>query len=910
MLTHNVLESADQAVSYFSAGEYYEASLPGQWYGKAAANLKLTGEVEKQHFESLCRNRNPFTGQRITAKDAHNRRVGYDLTWSIPKSAAILFAVGGDERILTASKQALLRVLEEVEGMMQARIRKKGQPDFDRTTANLAAAIYTHFLARPVNGWADMFVHFHTVILNMCHDTESGKWKAGQFGLILENAEYLQELFDSFLSQGLAEIGYSTERRGKKIEIKAVPEEIVRRFSRRTEEIEDVAEAEGITDPEKKARLSLSTRKNKKDSLVGEDLKKQWRQTLTDEEFEALQRVVAAAKMGPVVPDHPTAEELIEYAGRHVFERASVVSEDTLILAALKTGSGLVSPEALKKAIQKSDLIREEANGKTWVTTPTVLREEFENIGFVKAGRGALMPIDIDPELADHEKLSDEQWNAVRHILKSPDWVTAIAGAPGTGKTTLMQVAIERIQATGLRVFTCAPSADASRGVLRDEGFGDADTLHKLLHDSKLQDDLAGQVVWVDEAGLVGAAQMHQLFSFANEKGFRIVLSGDTGQHSPVPRGDALRLLESHAGLRAARVRTIRRQKSDGYRAAVTKISNGDVAEGFHKLDELGFIQEFGNADRHEALAKSYVSAIGSGQSCLVVAPTHAEGTRVTVGIREELRRAGRLGTVDRTFRRLKNLSLTEAERGRHQNYAVGMTIEFNADLPGKKILRGDRVAVTSVSEKDIEVLVRGKATQLPLEQASKFTVYEEDRLRLAAGDHIRITRNGAAVGGQRLSNGALYKIKEFTKKGEIVLTNQMVLPVDFAHLAHGYCVSSLASQGKTVDHVLIAQSAESLGKASSREQFNVSVSRGKHAVTIFTDDKLRLLEAVSRSSARKSAHDLLSASRRETLLRQFHRRRQILRIESLKQEISVSAHVENSPVSPEPESTTTEIEL
>jgi hypothetical protein len=50
-------------------------------------------------------------------------------------------------------------------------------------------------------------------------------------------------------------------------------------------------------------------------------------------------------------------------------------------------------------------------------------------------------------------------------------------------------------------------------------------------------------LVVLDEAGAVGIDDMKRLFDLA--KDCRIVLSGDTGQHASVARGDALRILET-----------------------------------------------------------------------------------------------------------------------------------------------------------------------------------------------------------------------------------------------------------------------------------------------------------------------------------------------------------------------------
>jgi molybdopterin-guanine dinucleotide biosynthesis protein len=67
-----------------------------------------------------------------------------------------------------------------------------------------------------------------------------------------------------------------------------------------------------------------------------------------------------------------------------------------------------------------------------------------------------------------------------------------LLGGAGTGKTTLMQQAVAAIEAGGHKVFTFAPSAEASRKVLRDEGFSSATTVAELLVNTKLQAETKG----------------------------------------------------------------------------------------------------------------------------------------------------------------------------------------------------------------------------------------------------------------------------------------------------------------------------------------------------------------------------------------------------------------------------------
>jgi len=111
-----------------------------------------------------------------------------------------------------------------------------------------------------------------------------------------------------------------------------------------------------------------------------------------------------------------------------------------------------------------------------------------------------------------------------------------------------------------------------------------------------------------------------------------------------------------------------------------------------------------------------------------------------------------------------------------------------------------------------------------------------------------------------RLDNGAVYQVDGFTENGDIRLANGYVVPKDYGGITHGYVVTSHASQGKTVDVSLIALGQESFA-AANKEQFYVSVSRGKEAVRLYTDDKAAMMDAVQGSAARLSATELLQTT-------------------------------------------------
>ena len=170
---------------------------------------------------------------------------------------------------------------------------------------------------------------------------------------------------------------------------------------------------------------------------------------------------------------------------------------------------------------------------------------------------------------------------------------------------------------------------------------------------------------------------------------------------------------------------------------------------------------------------------------------------------------------------------------------------------------------------------------------AARFQVYKSREIALAAGDWIRITQNGFTKEKQRLNNGDLKQVKGFTKDGDIKLVNGWVVSKDYGNLTHGYCLTSYSSQSKGVDCVFVAESSESF-RAADREQFYVSASRFKEALTIYTDDKHHLLKAVRKSSHRPSALDLVTKeivkSAEETPVKKSPRQ---VPVEKMQEEIS-----------------------
>ncbi|WP_018276008.1 MobF family relaxase [Teredinibacter turnerae] len=888
--------SSTQAKSYFakelSQGDYYfgEQEIAGQWGGKAATLLGLSGEATQAEFNQLVDNIHPQTGEQLTAHTKANRRPGYDLTFNVPKSLSVLYEYSKDERLLEAFRASVHSTMQEIEEAMQVRVRKNGA-DENRTTGNLVYAAFEHYTARPVEGAApDPQLHMHCFVQNASFDPVENQWKAVQLGDIKRDAPYYEALFHSHLTERLSAMGLAIEKDGKFWNIAGLEKESLTKFSSRTQEIEAAAAEKNITSPEAKDRLGAQLRSAKIEGLTREQLRHIWWDRLEDNERETLDRLSAFQPTGGDGGGRSAnAKRYLAYALETHLERQSVVPLTRLKETMLREGFGETAIADVNAALaEHQELITIPLNGRMMASTKSVLHEEQDIIDFTRNGYGTCAKINEGyavPKVVDQVagvsfELSEEQKEAVTSILESHHRVMAVQGKAGVGKTTMMASLIHGMEQGSEGAVVLAPTADAAYDTLRTDGehYGsapmkDAQTLARFFTDKEAWEAHRGKTLIVDEAGLMSVGDMHNLFAIANRFDNRVVLVGDTGQHNSVVRGDAFRILQQEAGLETLQLEHIRRQKG-AYRQAVRQVAFGNLEAGFNRLDELGAITEESDSDtRYKQLATSFVRHVNNDASVLTVAPTHAEGKRVTEAIREELKAQGALRGEAHQLSRYHNLQLTEAERGNVRSYQPGQMVRFQQNARGG-IKRGTQFTVSRIEGEQVFVKsAHGQEQLLDKSLAKHYSLYEKRDIEINSGDRIRITEGGKSKDGRRINNGAIYQVKRVESNGDLLLENGRVLDASQGNFNHGYVTTSHASQGKTVQHVLIAQSTEFSG-ASSHEQFYVSVSRGKQSVEIYTDDKTLLREQVKSSHQRVSATELtknqpdIDARKREDLQR------------------------------------------
>jgi conjugative relaxase-like TrwC/TraI family protein len=898
----NIVGTSRYFDTVLTQGDYYTgAEIAGTWNGKSAQmlGLEIGSPVSSEQFKRLLAGRHPITDKQLAQRMRKDRRPGFDLTFSVPKSVSAVWAINEDEAILDILREAVHETMaKDVEPLMCRRDRS-GSKAFSRLrkkTGNVVYADFLHKTSRPVDGIADPHLHVHAFVMN--HTTDGGKHYAAEPEEIFRQRQSLQAAFESRLARKLEKkLAYAVTRTAftqsgrmkKGWEIAGIERTTIEKFARRTAQVESEAQARGITDADKKGKLGASTREKKDQGASVSKLREDWKARLSPEEA-TLFAGLKGQSAGSGATEQQRLDAAVRYAIDHHLFRQSTAEKHVIVGTALEHGVTL-RPEDIETALQVEGILQRdrEVRGadRSFVTTKEVLDAESRMIGYARDGRGTRMTIARDEYAFEKTWLHEDQKAAVLHVLYSRDAVTAVTGGAGTGKTSLMEEAARGIRANKKKLFVFAPSTGA-REVLEENGFANAQTVEHLLRNEKLHPELKDSVLWIDESGLLDVRSMNGIFAIAKEQNCRVVLSGDTKQHSSPRRGEAMRLLESEAGLNVARVQEVQRQKGR-YKKSVELVSMGDevidpktgltgMLAGFDLLDKLGKIKEIGDEDRHSVIATRYLKAIKRKRSTLIVSPTHAEGRAVTSHIRDRLRENGAIGKEERGCSQLRSLNLSDAQKAEAISYAEkGLVIQFHQNVAGG-FKRGERYRVEA-SGSDIPSLVPvggGSAKPLPQKHPDRFEVYREETVSFAKGDKIRFSLGGTAIDGKRkLTNGRLDTIKDFDARGNLVLESGMVVSKDYGHFDLGYCITSHASQGKDRDLTIASIGSQSL-PAVNAKQFYVTVSRGRKNVAIYVDDKAAVRRAIQNAGEQQSATELMEGDgrRQEAQLRQRHEQR------------------------------------
>jgi conjugative relaxase-like TrwC/TraI family protein len=864
--------SSAHAKDYFTSslqpGDYYlnQQELQGHFYGLLSERLGITGPTDKETFFALCDNRSPITGGNLTPRNKAHRTIAYDISFHAPKSVSVVSALSEDDHIRKAFQESVRQTMSEMEKDMMTRVRRKGK-DEDRYTGEMLISEFLHQTSRPAEGnTSDPHLHIHNLVQNVTWDAHERRYKAGQFREINRSMPYYQQMYHKLFSDKLMSLGYKVRKTKSAFEIEGVPAHVIDLFSKRTNEIGQFAKEHGITDAKSLDELGARTRGKKQKDLSMAELEAEWRRQIKEASAGQEDKTdVTIRHNRKILCPELQPQKCVDYAAKHSFERVSTISDRRLLEAAYRhsVGNNSVGINDITETFKSDTRFLHVKDGyQNICTTKEVLKEEKEMVILARNGQGRFRPLYGQPP---DIHLDGQQQQAVADVLTTPNMVSIIRGVAGAGKTTTLTELHRHFKAAGKEPLYFAPTGQAARENLVKEGFANAETVARLLVDTKLQDQLKDQILIIDEAAMLGTQDMRKVLEIATQKQARVLLLGDIRQHNSVTRGDSLRVLTNFGKIKPAEISKIRRQRNEKYRLAVEDLSRGDVHAAFGKLSEINAIRQIDPKNPNAELVADYVATIKKGKSALIVSPTHQQGNAVTKDVRMQLKDEGLLAKKEIQALKLTSLNLTEAQKGDWRNFKSGQIIQFG--LPAPQITRGSTWKVHNINEENIQITnKKGQTVSLPLNKAKAFDVYEASEIQLAKGEKVRITKGGFDKHDRRLNNGQTFEVISTNKTGDAKLRNKdskavYELKSDFGHIDHAYCTTSHSAQGKTVDEVFVSQPAATFA-ATDKKQIYVSVSRGRNMVTIYTDDKEQLLEHAERSGDRQSALELVAKGR------------------------------------------------
>lgn len=905
-----------EAIRYYeehlARDDYYaeRGTAIGVWFGKAASGMGLESgsAVDPKAFAELVDGRTP-SGERLTRRTKKNRVAYYDTVLSAPKAVSILALVAGDERLIQAHEAAAQETMEQAERLIRTRVRagRFAKSNETRITSNILAAAFTHKTSRAL----DPQLHTHFVTFNVTHDNVEGIYKAIHNATLYECYDFYLQVYRSSLARRMRDLGYEVDKSGKRFRVEGIDPKIEKLFSKRSTHIRkleaELAEKGVSIANNGRALLALLSRQEKKHLTPDELLQFQVAQ-LSSDDLSTLKSIVASARANVAPTQNPLSKEqwldmakaaqartapinseLLPKAINDVFQRVTVASEEQILAKALEFSSdGYCTVDALRAELASEKYIR--INGQ--VTTKEAQRREAKLIAFAsRRPNTSIPPLGQKKGLTG---LSFTQKLAAGTVLSSRDAVTILRGLAGTGKTTTLGQIIKNLSLKpSAHVIVVAPSTSAVETLhdelaekipeMIDSKTTKIQTMQRLLISEPDQRMLKNGVLVVDEAGLASNKDIEGLFDIAKKQQCRVLLVGDQKQHQSVEAGDALRILMKHATCTKATLWKIRRQ-TDEYKQVIRAIDKGEIGKSWKLLNRGWIVEGTGETTRKsmisqvptaEARAETVcdhylkltdLSIDGRKPSALIITPTWDEHERVSDAMRRKLKERGEIAKRDHTFKILKSLILTDEQKKHYGYYEEGQVLLVHRRV--RTLKKGDLLTVTSVAGKYLNVRKQdGKEfTVNPKKIGPDCEVMRETERTFSIGDQIMLQANYSA-GRTRLANGSIHKITDIRDNGDIVLEKGRVLPATYRTFVHGYATTSHKSQSKTVDFAILSADSHQTGALSTR-QWLVSLSRGRKAAYVYTDDVNRLYEASHLVSDRKSALELLehSIGGRETI--------------------------------------------
>lgn len=282
-------------------------------------------------------------------------------------------------------------------------------------------------------------------------------------------------------------------------------------------------------------------------------------------------------------------------------------------------------------------------------TTPELLALERELLDDAAHRRhdgvAVVQRTDVDRVVEARGTLSEEQAALVHGLVGEGSGVQVVRAPAGTGKTFALEAAREAWEQAGHRVFGAALSARAASELQSQAGI-DSTTIARLRGDLDRGHALReGDVLVVDEAGMVGTRDLHALSQHATQTAAKLVLVGDDRQLPEIAAGGAFRAIAARQG--ALELTEVRRQRHGWDREALQALRDGNIEHWANAYRQHGRIvaRPTAHSVRTQLVSDWWNATQSPGVDAVMIAHRRADVAELNDRARTLARTAGQLGT-------------------------------------------------------------------------------------------------------------------------------------------------------------------------------------------------------------------------------------------------------------------------
>ena len=753
--------------SYVAAG-----GDPGVWIGQGPAALGLPAVVDEAAFRALAAGMTP-DGARPLVRLQANRTMGWDFTFSAPKSVSLALALHPDPQIRQAVREAHDAAVASAVGFLEetAGRSRRGMGGRDgHVPTQLVVAGFAHKSSRD----RDPQLHTHCLVLNVGLGAD-GRLGAVDSRFLFRRRMAAAAVYRAELRRRVAAIGgrwEPTDDRGLS-ELAGIDRRALRHFSRRRVDIEHQLSLWAASGPAAAQAATLATRRSKVD-VEWEELTAEWearavavglgadalsscldgtdrQRSMTRVEIEAgARRLLGAAGLtseaaafrrddvvrawAAAATQGATREELEGLTG-DLLARGEVVP----LAVADANGELLVPGRRAEGSIVRLVPHAEGSSPRTELryTTTDMLAVEARLVdAAVRSKRAgvALAPARaLDSALQGAARsgraLTGEQAEMVSTLCSSGDGVEVVVGVPGAGKSYALGVARAAWESAGHRVFGCALAAEAAAHLEASSGIPSVTvaSLLTMLEAAEAPALRPGDVVVVDEAAMLDTRRLARLLDQTGPAGAKLVLVGDDRQLPAIEAGGAFSGLANRLG--ASRLVTNGRQVEAWERDALAAVREGRVAEAATAYLAHGRVRRGENpGELAEATVEGWWASTTAGADAAMLAYRRAAVAELNARARARLAEAGRLTGPELVVGECPEARLAERRyQAGDQLVCLRNRRRIAGDSSGQGVRNGTRANVVSVDTASGSARVRttdGREIDLPRAYLSRHTDY------------------------------------------------------------------------------------------------------------------------------------------------------------------------------------------